>query len=225
TFSSTPAYTTPPPAAPIKAPEPQVPAVPAQLPLQASKPPAPRTQPASHTHLSRPAHNRNRKASANRPGQSASGARIFRRTTDARPSAARTSNGPRPPAGSRWSKNGHTSSNGKTNGSSSSKSLAGSARSNGTSQRSNGNGSATRNGKSATTPAWGKHNGHAKVAKTTGKPSAIKRKAALTRKDVRIDARTSRTNRKPALAAGAKAGNSKRFGFTARASKGTKKRG
>jgi len=225
TFSSTPAYTTPPPAAPIKAPEPQVPAVPAQLPLQASKPPAPRTQPASHTHLSRPAHNRNRKASASRPGQSASGARIFRRTADARPSAARTSNGPRPPAGSRWSKNGHTSSNGKTNGSSSSKSLAGSARSNGTSQRSNGNGSATRNGKSATTPAWGKHNGHANLAKTTGKPSAIKRKAALTRKDVRIDARTSRTNRKPALAAGAKAGNSKRFGFTARASKGTKKRG
>src|SRR5208282_1919609 len=101
TFSSTPAYTTPPPAAPIKAPEPQVPAVPAQLPLQASKPPAPRTQPASHTHLSRPA-------------QPASRARICRRTADARPSAARTTKGPRPPAGSRWSKNGHTSSNGKT---------------------------------------------------------------------------------------------------------------
>ncbi len=224
TFSPTPAYSTTPPAAPIKAPEPQVPAVPAQPPMQASKPPASRIQPTSHAHLGRPAHNRNRKASTGRSGQSASGARIFRRSTDARPSTARTSNGSRPAAGSRWGKNGHTTSNGKTNGTSPSKSLAGSARSNGSSQRSSGNVSGTRNGKSAT-PGWGKHNGHAKVVKTTSKPSAIKHKTALTRKDVRTDARTSRTNRKPALAAGAKAGNSKRFGFTARANKGTKKRG
>ena len=226
TFSQPPAYTPPPASVPhkVQATEPQAPVAPVHPPAQASKPPAPRIQPAPRTHLSRPTHNRNRKATTSRPGQSASGARIFRRTTDARPSAARTSNGSRPAAGSRWGKNGHTSSNGKTNGSSSSKSLAGSARSNGTSQRSNGNGSGTRNGKSAA-PAWGKHNGHAKVAKTASKPSAIKHKAALTRKDARIDARTSRGNRKPALAAGAKAGNSKRFGFTARANKGTKKRG
>jgi hypothetical protein len=71
-------------------------------------------------------------------------------------------------------------------------------------------------------PAWTKRNGH---AKTTAKPAAIKRKTSLARKDSRIDARATRGNRKPALAAGAKAGNSKRFGFTARPNKGTKKRG
>jgi hypothetical protein len=49
------------------------------------------------------------------------------------------------------------------------------------------------------------------------------------RKDARPDARsnrpTSRPSRKPALAAGAKAGNSKRYGFTARPKQETKKRG
>jgi hypothetical protein len=234
TFSQPPAYTTPPASIPIKAqvPEPQAPVAPVHPPAQASKPPAPRTQPAPRTHLSRPTHNRNRKATTSRPGPSASGSRVFRRSADARPSASRSSNGSRPgtgvgsrpAAGTRWSQNGHTTTNGKTNGSSSSKKVTASARSNGTSQRPNGNGAGARNGKS-TTPAWGKHNGHAKGAKTAGKPAGLKRKTALTRKDVRIDARTSRGNRKPALAAGAKAGNSKRFGFTARPNKGTKKRG
>jgi 23S rRNA pseudouridine2605 synthase len=231
TYSHPPAYSSPAPALPLKAPEPQATAAPVHPPTQASKPPAPRTQPPSRTHLSRPAHNRNRKASASRPGQSSSGSRIFRRGTEARPSAARPSSAARPTAGvsrpaarSRWGQNGHSSANGKTDGNSSARNVAAPARSNGTSQRANGNGTGTRNGKS-TTPAWGKHNGHAKVAKTAGKPSGLKRKTALTRKDVRIDARTSRGNRKPALAAGAKAGNSKRFGFTARPNKGTKKRG
>jgi 23S rRNA pseudouridine2605 synthase len=234
TFSQPPAYNAPPASIPLKAqvPEPQAPVAPVHAPAQASKPPAPRTQPAPRTHLSRPTHNRNRKATTSRPGPSSSGSRIFRRSAEARPSASRSSNGSRPgtgagsrpAAGARWGQNGHTSANGKTNGNSSSKKVAASARSNGTSQRPNGNGAGTRNGKS-TTPAWGKHNGHAKSAKTAGKPSGLKRKTALTRKDVRIDARTSRGNRKPALAAGAKAGNSKRFGFTARPNKGTKKRG
>ena len=54
-------------------------------------------------------------------------------------------------------------------------------------------------------------------------------KAAPPRKDARPDARASRGSRKPALAAGAKAGNQKRYGFTAPAKKSagrsTKKRG
>jgi hypothetical protein len=45
-------------------------------------------------------------------------------------------------------------------------------------------------------------------------------------KDTRAEARPSRNgSRKPALAAGAKAGNSKRYGFTARPKRETKKRG
>jgi hypothetical protein len=220
---------------------------PVNTPL-ASKSPAPRT------HFSRPApHNRNRKPvtanrpashpanrTVSRPGQSANGSRPgtrpVRRAADTRPSASRTSNGLRPangqrsvngsrPAqGARWSQNGHTSSNGKANGHSPAKKLTGPSRSNGAAAHSNGNGSSARNGKSAT-PSWNKHNGHAKVGKTATKPSSIKRKASLARKDSRVDARAKRGDRKPALAAGAKAGNSKRFGFTARPSKKAKKRG
>jgi hypothetical protein len=59
------------------------------------------------------------------------------------------------------------------------------------------------------------------------KPNAPRPNA--TRKDARPDARSARDSRKPALAAGAKAGNEKRYGFTAPARKSTgrstKKRG
>jgi hypothetical protein len=55
------------------------------------------------------------------------------------------------------------------------------------------------------------------------------RKATGARKDARpgthLEARSSRNGRKPALTAGAKAGNSKQYGFTAPARKSTKKRG
>ncbi len=239
-FPPSPALSSPAPALAPKAPEAQVPQAPARPPIQVSKPQA--SKPAApRTHFSRPApHTRSRKPGAvSRPGQSANGSRIVRRGADARPSASRTSNGSRvangsrPAQGARWSSNGHTTSNGKTNGHSPAKKLAGPARSNGAAARpngthSNGNGSAKRNGKSAA-PSWSKRNGHAKVAKTTAKPAAIKRKTSLARKDSRIDSRidvrATRGSRKPALAAGAKAGNSKRFGFTARPNKRTKKRG
>jgi hypothetical protein len=246
-FSQPPAFSSPAPSLTPKAPEAQVPQAPARPPIQGTKPTAPRT------HFSRPApHTRSRKPGAlSRPGQSANGSRIVRRGADARPSASRASNrshpsngsrptngshvvnGSRPARDARWSPNGHKTSNGKTNGHSPTKKLAGPARSNGTAARpngvqSNGNGSAKRNGKSAA-PSWSKRNGHAKIAKTSAKPAAIKRKTSLARKDSRIDsridARGTRGNRKPALAAGAKAGNSKRFGFTARPNKRTKKRG
>jgi hypothetical protein len=52
------------------------------------------------------------------------------------------------------------------------------------------------------------------------------RKSTSPRKDVRTSARPARpASRKPALSAGAKAGNSKRYGFTAPARQSTKKRG
>jgi hypothetical protein len=75
-------------------------------------------------------------------------------------------------------------------------------------------------------------NGHG--TKPVSKSAAKARGGSLVRgsaprKDARPDARSSRGSRKPALAAGAKAGNSKRYGFTAPARKSsgqsTKKRG
>ena len=109
------------------------------------------------------------------------------------------------------------------------------ARSNG----SHSNGSAARptNGVSGahtaktSTAAWGKRNGHSNGAKAAGKPGASARGASATRnggalrKEARPDARPTRSSRKPALTAGAKAGNSKRYGFTARPKQETKKRG
>jgi hypothetical protein len=250
-FPPSPVFSSPAAALAPRAPEVQAPQTPARPPIQVNQPQA-STPSLPRNHFSRPApHTRSRKSGAtSRPGQSANGSRIVRRGADARPSASRAStgsrpsngsrpsggsrptngsrvaNGSRPAQGARWSPNGHTTSNGKTNGHSPTKKLAASTRSNGATARpnaahSNGNGSAKRNGKSAV-PAWTKRNGH---AKTTAKPAAIKRKTSLARKDSRIDARATRGNRKPALAAGAKAGNSKRFGFTARPNKGTKKRG
>ena len=247
-------FSSPAPALAPKAPEAQVPQAPARPPIQATTPQASKPS-APRTHFSRPApHTRSRKPGAvNRPGQSANGSRIVRRGAEARPSTSRSStvsrptngsrvaggsrptngsrvaNGSRPAQGARWSQNGHTTSNGKTNGHSPTKKLVAPARSNGTTARSNGahsngNGSAKRNGKPVA-PAWTKRNGHSKIAKTAGKPAAIKRKTSLPRKDSRIDARATNGNRRPALAAGAKAGNSKRFGFTARPNKRTKKRG
>jgi hypothetical protein len=47
----------------------------------------------------------------------------------------------------------------------------------------------------------------------------------MPRTDSRTDARPAHSSRKPALTAGTKAGNSKRFGFTARPKQDTKKRG
>jgi hypothetical protein len=75
--------------------------------------------------------------------------------------------------------------------------------------------------------AWSKRNGHSNGAKTAGKLGATSRNGSAPRKDSRPAARPVRpgSSRKPALTAGAKAGNSKRFGFTAPPKKGAKKRG
>lgn len=203
--SYTPAYTAPAPVERAIIPEPPAPSLPAHQPIQAAKTPAPRP------HFSRSAHTRNRKpVASSRPGKSAGASRIARRTAE-----SRTTSGTRSGQSARWSKNGHRSSNGKSSGTPVAKNHT-----NGF--HANGNGNGTRNGKTAA-PAWSNRNGHSKIAKTTAK-AGIKRSAALARKEARPDAHSVHKH-KPQLTAGAKAGNSKRFGFTARPGKGTKKRG
>jgi hypothetical protein len=222
------------PSAPVMtetAPEVHAPLVPAQhKPAAAAKSSAPRP------HFSRPvAHSRDRK-----PAQSSSGSRTARRSgsetrgSSARPTGTRTSTGSRPASGTRWDANGAKSTNGKRNGSHAVSSAASSARGNG-----NGNGrnhaskasSSVRNGKPSIA-SMGQRNGPS--GSTVAKPGAKARGGSLVRgsaarKDARPEARSSRDSRKPALAAGAKAGNQKRYGFTAPARKsagqGTKKRG
>ena len=133
-----------------------------------------------------------------KPAQTASTGRAVRRTTaDARSSGARPLN------------SAHAASS-STNGS----------RSNGNGSRpaSGSNGARTAN---STAPAWGQRNGRSNNSKST-----VSRTGSSQRKDSRTDTRpAARNSRKPALTAGTKAGNSKRFGFTARPSEGTKKRG
>jgi hypothetical protein len=103
--------------------------------------------------------------------------------------------------------------------------------------KSNGSARPANGARTAKSPAktWGQRSGHTNGAKTAGKSGVKPRSSGTTRnaspsrsanmrKDARPDARGSR---KPALAATAKAGNAKRFGFTARpkAKQETKKRG
>ncbi len=118
--------------------------------------------------------------------------------------------GSRPAPGIRWGSNPSRSSNGKHAGG------------HGNGVHSNGNGGRAANGASAgrkakpSPPSWGHRKGHANGAKPVSRHArngVVMRKAAGSRAD-------SRANRgkkaKPALTASAKAGNSKRFGFTAR---------
>ena len=182
----------------------------------------------SRPHFSRPAaHVRDRKpaqpSTGGRPS-ARSGSRPVRRATssDARPAKAR-------PAGATWSAKAPAGANGSRNGShANSGNGARSSGSNGT--------SGTRNAKTPSS-TWGQRNGLASGTKTVGKPSSSARSGSLTRgsstarngsasrKEVRPDARPSRGSLKPALTAGAKAGNSARFGFSARPKQETKKRG
>ncbi|HXR38048.1 MAG TPA: hypothetical protein VN776_03110 [Terracidiphilus sp.] len=206
------------------APEAHAPRTPAvRKPASSGKSAAPRP------HFSRPAtHSRDRK-----PAQSGSGSRPVRRpaadnrTAAARPSGSRPATSSRPATGVRWSSNA-AGAKAKHNGAH----AGNGSHSNGSAARpSNG----TARGAKPSAPAWGQRNGHANGAKSAGKPgahssslsrsSSAPRSAGGPRKDARPDARPSRTSRKPALAAGAKAGNSKRYGFTARPKQETKKRG
>jgi len=73
----------------------------------------------------------------------------------------------------------------------------------------------------ASKPTWNPRGARPSATKAGGKPTSngsAPRNGSVSRNGsaARPDARTARGSRKPALAAGAKAGNSKRYGFTAR---------
>ena len=195
---------------------------PAELhtPRPAAHAPKPAARPAaSRPHFSRPApHNRDRKhTGTSRPGQSSNGSRFARRPADTRTAASRPASGTRPAPPSRFA-NGTAKS---TNGNGLHTHKNGAHASGKPAHASNGN-SSLRNRKSAaptwSKPAAAKHNGHAKPFKGKPASTASSRKTSVARKD-------TRNSRKPALTASAKAGNSKKYGFTARPAKGNKKRG
>jgi len=122
---------------------------------------------------------------------------------------------------SRWAQNGSKRVHAKSNGNHASANGNGS-RQNGASRHPSKTAAASRNGK----PSWGKpsaarHNGHSNGLKSTSKSGSAKRVIGRSR----AEARSSRENRKPALAARAVARTSKQYGFTARAKQGKKKRG
>jgi len=167
------------------------------------------------------------------------------RPAAARPTGSRPASGSRPAAGARpasaarWSANAPANgAKAKLNGKNGAHATNGAngthGRSNGASARPASGTTAARNGKTPA-PAWGQRNGSngngAKPASKSGATSArsgsLSRSASAPRKDSRTDARPAArsASRKPALAAGAKAGNSKRYGFTARPKQETKKRG
>ena len=205
----------------------------------ARKPAAGGKSAASRPHFSRPAaHSRKRK-----PAQGSSSNRPARRSgAETRGPGGRNAGGPRPATGARWTANAAKNTIGSGNGTH----VAGAgngSRSNGA--VGNGNGG-SRNGRAqassaprtkAAASATGKRNGHLGNGKPSGKPVSSQRGGSAARKDVRAntrtdartDVRSARGSRKPALAVGAKAGSSKRYGFTAPSKKhsgqGAKKRG
>ncbi|MGD0736240.1 MAG: hypothetical protein ABR976_13885 [Terracidiphilus sp.] len=222
--------------------------IPAPIQADARKSPethAPRTavvrKPASDTksaaarpHFSRPAvHSRDRKPAQSSTGNRA-GARSVRRPSS--DSAARSANG----NGARWSPKAPATANGKHNGNGAhTNGASNGTRSNGTSSRPANGANGSRTTKAAP-PAWGQRNGHTNGSKPAGKtpvrPGSVSRPTGISRKDARPETRpatrpaarpASRSTRTPALTAGTRAGNSKRFGFTARPKpkQETKKRG
>jgi 23S rRNA pseudouridine2605 synthase len=179
---------------------PRVPAP--RKPASAGKPASARphfSRPVAHARDRKPAQSSASNRSARRPNRDARGASGLRHASN----------------GARWASNGNG--NGKHNGTHSG-AVPGNANGHGSSRNGANGIPAARNGKS-TVAARAQRNG-----KPPAKAGVTARSGSL-RKDARIDARSSRNGRKPALTAGAKAGNSKRYGFTAPAKRGTKKRG
>jgi hypothetical protein len=171
-------------------------------PPAARKPASSAKPAAARPHFSRTStHSRDRK-----PAQSSNGSRPARRTSpESHTSGARrTANGSRPASGARWGSK--TPTNAKRNGAHSATSSKNGLRPKGSATHPSNGSSGTRTAKSSA-PAWGRRNGHTNGAKPTAKTSA-----------------TSRVSRKPALAAGAKAGKNNRIGYTTRPKQGTKKR-
>ena len=194
---------------------------------------------AARPHFSRPApHARDRKHSK----PSGSSRPVRRGGSASRPAAQRTAGSrpaaSRPASGARWHSNGASngSHNGSRNGSrtgtgTGSRVAGGShktARHNGSHPHRNGNGSTSwsqRNGH-GNGHAGGHTNGHSN-GKPQSKSASASRNGKVARNVVgRKDARPVRgKSSKPALTAGAKGGNAKRYGFTSRPGQGSKKRG
>jgi hypothetical protein len=225
----------PAPAAPRKAAEPHTPRVAARKPAPDGKAASPRP------HFSRTAAaSRDRKPTQSSlssrtgrragPETRASGSRAAgarpagTRTAGTRPAGARPATGARPAEGARWTPGATKNGNGTRKTAHGSNGSGNGARTNGSTSRPANGATGARSVKSAA-PTWSqrKGNGAKSAAKpgTTARSSSLSRNGSAPRKDARTDARGGR---KPALAAGTKAGNSKRFGFTAPPKPGTKKR-
>lgn len=159
-------------------------------------------------HFSRPSgHGRDRKQA-----QASNGNRSARRPgSDARKAGTRmgSSSGARWTAGASKGEHGNRSGNG----------AASRHHANGNGARASrpaAAGSRERNGSHTT---WAKHNGH------NGKPGNGTNGNSRNGNGLRKNVKTESRSRKPVLTAGAKAGNSRRYGFRAPAKQGTKKRG
>jgi hypothetical protein len=209
------------PFVPERRPEPEPVALPAAVPdvtAQAAPRISAESKPASISKPStaRPQFSRSSSHARDRKRAQAPASRSSRRPTrEARTASSRPGTSSRPGAtrvssAARWAK----PSNGNGNRSSS---LNGSHASRNGSLR---NGHASNGNGKATSQSRVQRNGHASNGKVVAK-SGVAARSGTSRKDVRVDARS----RKPALTAGAKAGNSKRYGFTAPAKQRTKKRG
>jgi hypothetical protein len=191
--------------------------------VETPKPAAAEKPAADRPHFSRqPAHKHSHK-----PATAANG-RVARR--EVRSSVSRSSgthsNGASRHA-SRWTqgaaKNGHAKHNGThaTKGSSNGNGFH--ANGNGHASRPSSGSQGARHAKPATRNLRSSHITAGKSAAKSARPAA--RRAAALHKDARTEQRTARGNRKPALAASAKAGSRGRFGFRAPARQGSKKRG
>jgi hypothetical protein len=194
--------------------------------LTTERKPAAEGKPA-RPHFSRP----DARPHSRKPVQTSSSSRPVRRagsevrSSSARPAGTRTAGSSRPSASSRWSSNTSKSASSKPHsGTYAGKASASGARSNGNSRPSRPV-SGVSSGRSTKPASRSQHNG----GKMTGKPGATahgSRSGSVPRKDARPVARSAHSSsRKPAMAAGANAGNSKRYGLPAPAKQKTKKLG
>jgi len=176
----------------------------------AQQAPATRKPAPTRAHFSRPpANNRDRK-----PAQPATASRPARRAgSDARQAgSASSAAGARPASGARYAP---TAGNGQRNATR-------------TGAASTGSGAVKPgSGSKSSAPAWNQRGPRATGSSSAGKPGSSARTGAP-RSDARpgADARPTRSgSRTPALSAGTKAGNSKRYGFTARPNPGSNQQG
>ena len=193
------------------------------------KPAATGKSASTRPHFSRPATSSRDRKPAQSPNGSRPSARPARRSSsETRPAT------PRPASGARWSPTSSANGNGVRASKGASKSASNGSRSNGSTARPARGVSAARTENTSAAPAWSQRSGGSNGSKTAGKPSGAPRTGSVSRTigaarsssrsetrsvarpQARTDSRPVRSSRKPALTAGAKAGSSNRYGFTAR---------